>query len=116
MLWGTDAIWYGSPQAQLQAFRAFTISNQFQDQFGYPALTETVKAQILGLNAANLFHLDVDATRCALANDPLTTAQTTAAHLRDQQQLPAPSRPNGPTSRREMLQWLASPATNWTPL
>ena len=52
--------------------------------------------QILGLNAANLFHLDVDATRCALANDPLTTAQTTAAHLRDQQQLPAPSRPNSP--------------------
>ena len=27
VLWGTDAIWYGSPQAQLQAFRAFTISD-----------------------------------------------------------------------------------------
>ncbi len=36
VLWGTDAIWYGSPQAQLQAFRAFTISNEFQDRFGYP--------------------------------------------------------------------------------
>src|SRR4029079_16493119 len=26
VLWGTDAVWYGSPQAQLMAFRAFDIS------------------------------------------------------------------------------------------
>lgn len=116
VLWGTDAIWYGSPQAQLQAFRAFTISNQFQDQFGYPALTDTVKTQVLGLNAAELFHLDVHATRCALASDPLANAQQTAAHLRDEGVLPAASRANGPTTRREMLQWLARPATHWTPL
>ena len=115
VLWGTDAIWYGSPQAQLQAFRAFTISNAFQDQFGYPALTEAVKKQVLGLNAAHLFHLDANATHCALAADPLAAVKTSAAHLRDAGQLPAASRPNGPTSRREMLQWLASPATHWTP-
>ena len=115
MLWGTDAIWYGSPQAQLQAFRAFTISNEFQDRFGYPALTDAVKAQVLGLNAAELFDLDVEATRCALATDPITGARTAAAHLRDDGVLPAASRPNGPTTRREMLQWLASPATRWTP-
>ena len=48
-------------QAQLQAFRAFTISNEFQTQFGYPALTDAVKAQVLGLNAAKLFHLDAHA-------------------------------------------------------
>ena len=116
VLWGTDAIWYGSPQAQLQAFRAFTISNEFQDQYGYPALTDAIKAQVLGLNAAKLFHLDVEATRCALATDPITGARTTAAHLRDEALLPAAARPNGPTTRREMLQWLASPATNWTPM
>ena len=116
VLWGTDAIWYGSPQAQLQAFRAFTISNEFQDLFGYPALTDTIKAQILGLNAAHLFHLDAHATRCALATDPITGARTTAAHLRDEDVLPSAIRPNGPTTRREMLQWLASPATRWTPV
>jgi predicted TIM-barrel fold metal-dependent hydrolase len=116
VLWGTDAIWYGSPQAQLQAFRAFNISTEFQDQYGYPALTDAVKNQVLGLNAAQLFHLDVDATRCALASDPLTTAQPMAAHLRDEGLLPAGSRANGPTTRREMLQWLAQPATRWTPL
>jgi hypothetical protein len=115
VLWGTDAIWYGSPQAQLQAFRVFTISNEFQGRFGYPALTPAIKAQVLGLNAAKLFKLDVDATRCALATDPITGARTTAAHWRDEDVLPAGSRPNGPTTRREMLQWLASPATHWTP-
>ena len=30
-------------------------------QFGYPALTDTVKAKILGLNAARLYDVDVDA-------------------------------------------------------
>jgi hypothetical protein len=74
-----------------------------------------VKAQVLGINAAHLFALDVHATRCALATDPITGARTVAAQLRDDGALPAGSRPNGPTTRREMLQWLASPATHWTP-
>ena len=116
VLWGTDAVWYGSPQAQLQAFRAFSISNEFQDLFSYPALTDARKAQVLGLNAAKLFGLDPHATRCALAADPITDARTTAAHLRSEGVLPAASRANGPTTRREMLQWLATPATRWTPL
>ena len=115
VLWGTDAIWYGSPQAQLQAFRAFTISDQFQEQFGYTALTPALKRQVLGLNAAALFRLDADATRCALVSDPIAGARTAAAHLRADGALPAASRANGPTTRREMLQWLASPATHWTP-
>jgi uncharacterized protein len=116
VLWGTDAVWYGSPQPQLQAFRAFAISNEFQDRFGYLALTDTRKAQILGLNAAQLFHLDAHATRCALASDPIVAARTEAAHLRADGALPALARPNGPTSRREMLQWLAAPATRWSPV
>jgi uncharacterized protein len=115
VLWGTDAIWYGSPQAQLQAFRAFDISNEFQALFGYPALTPAVRARVLGLNAAELFRLDPHATRCALASDPLADARMTAVHLRDEGALPAAARPNGPTTRREMLEWLASPATRWTP-
>lgn len=116
VLWGTDAIWYGSPQAQLQAFRAFGISTEFQDRYGYPALTDGIKADVLGLNAATLFHLDVHATRCALTADPIASARTTAAHLREEGVLPAAARPNGPTTRREMLQWLASPGTHWTPV
>jgi len=39
VLWGTDSIWYGSPQDQIQAFRAFEISEELQEKHGYPALT-----------------------------------------------------------------------------
>src|SRR5687768_6302949 len=63
IVWGTDSIWYGTPQDQITAFRALTISQQMQDDFGYPALTEEIKAKILGLNAAALYGIDVEATR-----------------------------------------------------
>jgi Amidohydrolase len=68
-LWGTDSVWYGPPQTQIMAFRAFEISEEFQQRYGYPALTDTVKAKVLGLNAARLWGLDPHATRCALAAD-----------------------------------------------
>ena len=32
MLWGTDSIWYGSPQDQIQAFRTFQIAPEFREQ------------------------------------------------------------------------------------
>jgi uncharacterized protein len=55
VLWGTDSIWYGSPQDQIQAFRTFQISQQFQDTYGYPALTDTTRRRVFGLNAAKLY-------------------------------------------------------------
>jgi uncharacterized protein len=57
ILWGTDSIWYGTPQGQIDAFRAFTISEEFQERFGYPALTHDVKDRILGANARQLYGL-----------------------------------------------------------
>ncbi|MBC8026468.1 MAG: amidohydrolase family protein, partial [Steroidobacteraceae bacterium] len=36
VLWGTDSIWYGSPQDQIQAFRTFQISEALREKFGYP--------------------------------------------------------------------------------
>ena len=54
ILWGTDCLWYGSPQPCIEAFRAFEISEQLQESYGYPALTPLRKAKILGLNAARL--------------------------------------------------------------
>ena len=113
---GTDAIWYGSPQPQLMAFRAFEINAEYQERFGYPALSDELKANILGLNAAQLFGLDPNTTRCALATDPLTNAQAQAAQLRAENALPSPWQPRGPTTRRELLRWLRSPTTHWTPL
>jgi uncharacterized protein len=58
VLWGTDSIWYGSPQDQIQAFRAFQISEELQETFGYPALTDEVKSKVLWRNAARLHDID----------------------------------------------------------
>ena len=115
VLWGTDAIWYGSPQAQIMAFRAFEISPEFQERFGYPAITDAVRKKIFGLNGAALFGLDPEATRCALAGDPLTAAQPQASALRDEGALPSPWTPRGPTTRRELLHTLAQSTTPWVP-
>jgi hypothetical protein len=59
VLWGTDSIWYGSPQDQIDAFRAFEITEDAQEQFGYPALTPEVKRAIFGGNAARLHGIDL---------------------------------------------------------
>jgi len=53
--WGTQSLWYGGPRPQLEAFRAFEIPEEMQQQYGYPSLTDQRKAKILGLNAARLF-------------------------------------------------------------
>ncbi len=115
VMWGTDSIWYGSPQAQIMAMRAFQISAQYQELYGYPALTDDIKAAVFGLNAAALFGIDPTATRCALATDPLTTKTPEAADLRADGALPSPWEPHGPTTRRQVLSWLAAPTTHWVP-
>jgi len=58
VLWGTDCIFYGSPQDQIQALRAFRISDEFQERYGYPALPPLRKAKILGLNGARVYGVD----------------------------------------------------------
>jgi len=80
VLWGTDSIWYGSPQDQIEAFRAFEITAAAQERFGYTPLTAEVKAGILAGNAARLYGVDpagvpcptTSADRAALRADPPT--------------------------------------------
>jgi len=64
VLWGTDSIWYGSPQPQIEAFRAFTITEEYQERFGYPALTSEVKAKIFGANGARVYGVKPVTTTC----------------------------------------------------
>jgi len=58
VLWGTDSIWYGPTQPLIDAFRAFQIPEEYRQRYGYPQLTPTVKAKVLGLNAARLYNID----------------------------------------------------------
>jgi uncharacterized protein len=69
VLWGTDSIWYGTPQWQIEAFRRFQIPDALIEKHGYQSLTRDVKAKIFGLNAARLFQVDVAAVRNALPKD-----------------------------------------------
>jgi hypothetical protein len=64
VVWGTDCLFYGSPQPQIQALRAFRISEELQERHGYPALPRRVKAKILGLNAARLYRIPPVSPRC----------------------------------------------------
>jgi uncharacterized protein len=102
ILWGTDSIWYGSPQDQIAAFRAFSISAELQEQHGYPALTDAIKARILGLNAAALYGIDPEARRCAIADDALARARRQAIA----EGTPPSFRAWGPRTRRELLAFL----------
>jgi uncharacterized protein len=115
VLWGTDAIWLGSPQPQIMAFRAFQISEELQERYGYPALTDEIKRKILGLNACRLLGLDPDATRCAIDADALAAARAEHASLVTEGALPAPWVARGPVTRRETFRWLASLTSPWTP-
>jgi predicted TIM-barrel fold metal-dependent hydrolase len=69
VLWGTDSIWYGSPQDQIQAFRAFQISDKFVQQHGYKRLTPSLKAKIFGLNGAKLYGVNPAAVTRHAASD-----------------------------------------------
>jgi uncharacterized protein len=60
VLYGSDCIWYGSPQDQIQAFRTFQISDALQEKYGYPKMTPELRARIFGLNAARPYGIDVD--------------------------------------------------------
>jgi uncharacterized protein len=71
ILWGTDSIWFGSPQDQIQGLRTFQISEEYQERYGYPALTDEIKAKIFWRNAAQLHGIDTYRLTCdAAAVDP----------------------------------------------
>ena len=69
IMWGTDSILGGSPQAEIDLFLAFSITPEYQELHGYPELTDQAKRKILGLNAARIHRIDAEATRCRLNAD-----------------------------------------------
>jgi uncharacterized protein len=57
IVFGSDAVWYGSPQWQIEALWRFEIPEALRRQYGYPQLTKAAKRKILGLNSARLYRL-----------------------------------------------------------
>jgi len=72
VLWGTDSIWYGTPQWQIEAFRRFEMPAALVEKHRYAPLTRSEKEQIFGLNAARVFGVDVTAKRNEIPKDYLT--------------------------------------------
>jgi hypothetical protein len=98
VVWGTDSIWYGTPQPQIEAFRAFEIPAELREMHGYPELTKALKAKIFGLNAARIYGVDPAEIRKALPKDEVEKLR--------QAYLERPQRTYeayGPRTRREFL-------------
>lgn len=80
ILWGTDCIWGGSPQSQIERLRRLRMTDELMNKFKYPQLSEAIKNQIFGLNAARLFNVDVKARRNAIKADKLTQLRDEFRH------------------------------------
>ena len=60
VVWGTDSVWTGSPQWQIEALRRLEIPEDMQKKYGYQPLgpaTGPVKTAILGGNNARLYRV-----------------------------------------------------------
>jgi uncharacterized protein len=61
VIWGTDAIWTGSPQWQIEGLRRLEIPEEMRKKYGFAALGPAdgpVKRAIFGENVAKLYHFD----------------------------------------------------------
>lgn len=63
VLWGTDSVWYGSPQWQIEAFRRIEMPEDLRRRYGFDSLGAPdgpVKQAILGKNSACLYGVSLD--------------------------------------------------------
>ena len=105
VIWVTDCIWYGSPQDQIQAFRAFQISDEYQQRYGYPKITTEIRRKVFGLNAAGPYQISPQEISRALQGDDIDQMKTAYAAR------PDPTFTTyGPRTRREFLSFLREEA------
>lgn len=98
VLWGTDSVWYGSPQDQIQAFRSFQIAEDVREQYGYPEITDSLRAKIFGLNALRPYEISLDEATMRASRDVVQRRRENYADRRDPHHLTF-----GPKTRREFL-------------
>ena len=77
VLWGTDAVWTGAPQWQIEALRRLEIPEDMQKKYGFKPLGAAdgpVKNAIFGGNSARLYNFTRN-QRTALAGDVVARAK-----------------------------------------
>ena len=102
VLWGTDSIWYGSPQDQIQAFRTFQISPGLRAKHGYPEITPALRAKVFGLNAAKVYGISAAEIKKYTRRDRIARERLAYRERPEPHYLTY-----GPKTRREFLNLLA---------
>ena len=78
VVWGTDSVWYGSPQWQIEAMRRLEIPEDMREAHGFAPLGAAdgpVKTAIFSGNAARLYGVDVEAAVGPISADRISTAK-----------------------------------------
>jgi len=74
VLWGTDSLWFGSPQWQIEAFRRMEIPEDMQRQHGFAPLgpaNGAIKRAILGENGPRVYGIDRKVSERGWSDDSL---------------------------------------------
>ena len=64
VMWGTDSVWYGSPQWQIEALRRLEIPDDMQKKYGFAPLGDAnsvVKQQIFAGNLTRFYKIKLKA-------------------------------------------------------
>jgi uncharacterized protein len=75
VVWGTDSVWYGSPQWQIEALRRLEIPEDMQKKHGFKPLGAAdgpVKTAIFAGNAARHYKLDPKTAMSTLGADQVS--------------------------------------------
>ena len=73
--WGTDAVWTGSPQWQIEGLRRLEIPEDMQKKYGFAPLGPAdgpVKRAIFGGNNARLYNVNQQTAELEMRGDRLT--------------------------------------------
>jgi predicted TIM-barrel fold metal-dependent hydrolase len=79
VVWGSDSVWYGSPQWQIEALRRLEIPEEMQKKHGFAPLGAAngiVKQAIFGGNSARLYNVDVRSALGEITNDKIAAIRT----------------------------------------
>lgn len=130
--WGTDSLWYGSPQPEIVAFRRFQFSERGRELYNLPFGLDgdvedptrkakrperTIRNAILGRNAAGAYRINPDDRRRKISCDEVNRLRddayvTGAGGERESAPL-ASNQILGPRTRRDVI--LALRDQPWSP-
>jgi predicted TIM-barrel fold metal-dependent hydrolase len=71
LVWGSECVWFGCPQNQIEAFKAFRISDELREKHGYPEFTDAIRRKVFGLTGSKLYRVDPELCRYKVTRDIL---------------------------------------------